>query len=286
MIKTPRAKLASFAVASIAVLVLVAACRNETQLPDAKETRVATSQAAATRVPGFLQPAERPDALNLLPAPPLPGSGAFAADEEIYRSTRELRDTPRWRFAASDSNLGFPQAAGIFECALGVRISEATTPNLYVLLRRTVIDAGQSTYLVKQKYGRTRPFVDHGDTTCAPEDEETLRNNASYPSGHASLGWTWALILAEIAPARADALFVRGLQFGQSRVICGVHRQSDVDAGRLVAAAVVARLHGNAEFTAQLAQAKEEVARAEVRGERPTRDCNAEKRTLATVPTR
>jgi acid phosphatase (class A) len=286
MTKTLRATLASFMAGSIAVLVLVAASRNEAQLPDAQETRVARSQAAATRVPGFLQPAERPDALSLLPAPPLPGSGAYAADEEIYRSTRELRDTPRWRFAASDSNLGFPQAAGIFECALGVRISEATTPNLYVLLRRTVIDAGQSTYPVKQKYGRTRPFVDHGDTTCVPEDEETLRTNASYPSGHASLGWTWAMILAEMAPARADALFVRGLQFGQSRVICGVHRQSDVDAGRLVAAAVVARLHGNAEFTAQLAQAKEEVARAAARGDRPTRDCDAEARTLAAVPTR
>mgnify|MGYP003064931414 CR=1 FL=1 len=45
---------------------------------------------------------------------------------------------------------------------------------------------------------------------------------------------------------------------GQSRVICGYHFQSDVDAGRLVASAVVARLHANKEFMEQLTKAKVE----------------------------
>ena len=45
---------------------------------------------------------------------------------------------------------------------------------------------------------------------------------------------------------------------GQSRVICGYHWQSDVDAARVVASAVVARLHANDEFMAQLKLAKEE----------------------------
>lgn len=47
---------------------------------------------------------------------------------------------------------------------------------------------------------------------------------------------------------------------GQSRVICGYHFQSDVDAGRIVASAVVARLHANDDFNAQLAKAKVEFA--------------------------
>jgi acid phosphatase (class A) len=48
---------------------------------------------------------------------------------------------------------------------------------------------------------------------------------------------------------------------GQSRVICGYHFQSDVDAARLVAGAVVARLHANDAFTLQLKKAKEEFAK-------------------------
>jgi len=45
---------------------------------------------------GYLQPAQLPDSRALLPPPPAAGSAALAADEEAYRSTRKLRDTPRW----------------------------------------------------------------------------------------------------------------------------------------------------------------------------------------------
>ena len=48
----------------------------------------------------------------------------------------------------------------------------------------------------------------------------------------------------------------RGYEMGQSRVICGYHFQSDVDAARLVASAVVARLHANENFMKQLEKVK------------------------------
>ena len=40
--------------------------------------------------------------------------------------------------------------------------------------------------------------------TCTPAEETMLREDGSYPSGHNAIGWAWALILAEIAPERAD----------------------------------------------------------------------------------
>lgn len=48
---------------------------------------------------------------------------------------------------------------------------------------------------------------------------------------------------------------------GQSRVICGYHFQSDVDAARLVASAVVARLRANENFMTQFGKAKQEFAK-------------------------
>lgn len=48
---------------------------------------------------------------------------------------------------------------------------------------------------------------------------------------------------------------------GQSRVICGYHFQSDVDAAHIVASAVVARLHANENFIKQLGKAKQEFAK-------------------------
>ena len=172
----------------------------------------------------------------------------MAADIELHRESLRWRDTPRWQLAASDANVKFPEAAEIFACAAGIRVSQASTPNLYSLLQRSIIDAGKSTAPAKEKYDRPRPFVVYDEPTCVKSDEAMLRGNGSFPSGHASLGWAWALILAELVPQRADAILARGYEFGQSRVICGVHWQTDVDAGRMIGSAVIAKLHANPEF--------------------------------------
>ena len=100
-------------------------------------------------------------------------------------------------------------------------------------------------------------------------EEASLRKDGSYPSGHAALGWAWGLVLTEVAPERANAVVQRARDFGQSRTVCGVHWQSDVDAGQLVASAVVAQLHGVADFNEQLALARKEVAAARAGGSAP-----------------
>ena len=182
----------------------------------------------------------------------------------------------RWQLAASDANLKFPHAANVFSCAVGIEVTEATTPRLYALLQRTVIDAGQSTYKAKEKYNRERPFEITGDPICVPADEQLLRGNASYPSGHASLGYVWGEVFAELLPERAAAVRARAYEFGQSRVVCRVHHQSDVDAGRTVGQAVFERLHQDPEFVADMAAAKVEVKKARRHGAPVGRDCRAE----------
>ncbi len=132
--------------------------------------------------------------------------------------------------AVSDADLSFPHAAATFSCALGVPVSQAETPNLNMLLRRTLADAGLATYKAKTHYQRTRPFVRFSAPSCTPADEAFLAKDGSYPSGHSAVGWAWALMLTELAPERADAILARGRAFGQSRAICGVHWQSDVEA--------------------------------------------------------
>ena len=87
-------------------------------------------------------------------------------------------------------------------------------------------------------------------------------------------------MLAGIAPDKADAVLQRAHAFGQSRVICGVHWQSDVDNGRLMGAAAVARLQSDPVFTAQVALARQEVADARARGAKSPLNCTAEKAAL------
>jgi len=226
--------------------------------------------------PGYLNPADLPLRLALLGAPPKPDSAALARDEEARRAALALRGTAREALAATDAELSFPGPANTFSCAMGAQISEKTTPHLYTLMQRTLTDAGGSTYAGKNAYNRTRPFVVHDEGTCRKDMEPLLRTDGSWPSGHSAAGWAWGLILAEVNPARATELMTRGLAYGQSRVICNAHWQSDVDAGRIMGAATVASLHSNPAFLKDLAAAKEEIQAAQKAGNTPTENCAAE----------
>jgi acid phosphatase (class A) len=230
---------------------------------------------------GYLKPEQLPSSQALLPPPPAAGSAALSADEEVYRSTRVLRDTPRWTLATKDADLTFPNTVSTFSCALGMPISQETTPHLNMLIRRVRADASRASDKAKDLYKRKRPYLAHGDVSCTPQEKH---KDDSYPSGHSSIGWAWALVLAEIAPDRADAIFVRGLAFGDSRVVCGVHWESDVEAGRVVGASVVSRLHTDPVFAAQLELARKEIETARAAGAKPPLDCEAEAKALSTSP--
>lgn len=226
--------------------------------------------------PGYLKPASLPVHLALLGAPPKPDSAAFQRDEEARRAALALRGSAREKLAATDAELTFPAPAKSFSCALGTDINEKNTPHLYTMMQRVLTDAGGSTYAGKNAYNRTRPFVQHNEGTCRKDMEPLLQHDGSWPSGHSAAGWAWGLILSEVQPSQSTELLARGLAFGQSRVICNAHWQSDVDAGRIMGAATVAVLHTDPVFQADLAAAKREVQEATKANLKPTEECAAE----------
>ena len=68
------------------------------------------------------------------------------------------------------------------------------------------------------------------------------------------------LILAEVAPDRAAEILGRARSYGESRVVCGVHYESDVQAGRVAASAVFSALQAEPAFQRDLAAVKAELA--------------------------
>jgi len=255
-----------------AIAALVAGCAAVEPAPPTRLPEVRPGYVA-----GYLQPQQLPDSLALLSPPPAAGSAALSSDEERHAATRNLRETPRWALATSDAELRFPAAAGHFSCTLGIAISEEATPHLNMLLRRIRMDASRANDRAKSHYRRLRPFMVTHEKPCSADESSPN----SYPSGHASIGWAWALSLAEIDPANSPAILKRGLDFGMSRVYCGVHYLSDVEAGRVVGAATVSRLHADPVFRAQLALAAREIAGARAAQTRPQADCELEARALS-----
>ena len=70
-----------------------------------------------------------------------------------------------------------------------------------------------------------------------------------------------ALILTEVNPAAAEALFQRAVESGESRVIAGCHWQSDVDASSAAACIGYAALQSIPEYRAQAERARAEFRR-------------------------
>jgi acid phosphatase (class A) len=204
-----------------------------------------------------------------------------ALDTAWSQSMLKLRGTARWDLAISDADLSFPSAADVFSCALNMPVSEQATPTLYMLLRRTLTDLGLATYSAKNAYQRERPFMVNGEPVCTPDDEEALRKDGSYPSGHTAIGWGWALILTELSADRTEVILTRGRSFGESRNVCNAHWYSDVVAGRLVAAAAVAKLHTKEQFLIAMDAARNEIVTVRQAGVLPTIDCEAQAAALA-----
>jgi acid phosphatase (class A) len=205
------------------------------------------------------------DSLAILPPPPAFDSLRFMQDEAMYEQGLIERNTERGEMAVLDAKSG--KVAESLSSAFGCSITQENTPEIYGLIAHLRGELGDmATRAAKQKYYRVRPYVLHQTNTCYADDEERLRNNGSYPSGHSARGWAVALILSEINPQRKEIILKRGFEMGQSRVICGYHWQSDVDAGRLAGSAAVAALHANPAFMEQLQKAKGEFARLKKEG--------------------
>lgn len=164
------------------------------------------------------------------------------------------------RFAQAQTDLAFEPFA-IYRTVLGEAFVRERLPRTAALLSATVASVSPAVNAAKAAFNRTRPYAeDRSILRCDNPENPSL--NDSYPTGHGAGGWATALVLAELLPARADALLQRGRDFGDSRVICGYHFPSDVEASRLVAAGAVARLHGDASYRRLLDAARRELARA------------------------
>ena len=242
--------------------------------------------APAPRRVGYLAPGTAPDVSRVLAPPPVEGDSRDAADLTVFRNTRRLQGTPRWAMALRDNALGTPALLQAFSCALDSVIAPAEAPALVRLLSQSNFDAGGSSVVGKNTWRRKRPYEREAGAVClsAEEVERLTRSSPDYPSGHATAGWMAGRLLAQVAPDRATEILERARMFGESRVVCGVHHVTAVEAGRLTAEGVLAALHGVPAFRADLDQAREEVSR--LRGKvNPSADaCAADAAALSERP--
>ena len=211
----------------------------------------------------YFTKAELPNMANILPAPPEFESARFVADQSQHLWGKLMRlDEARCAQAQRDAVYSMQTIIDEFGGIFGLEITKEGTPEIYSILQDVCASCDSIYSDAKAYFNRKRPYAYYNEGTIVPEKEEKHRNEGSYPSGHTVLGWTSALLLADINQSNEamEGLLARGYEFGQSRVIAGYHWQSDVDAGRTAGSVLYQLIRNHERFIEQLAKARAEFA--------------------------
>jgi acid phosphatase (class A) len=236
---------------------------------------------AGPRFPGYIQPSAI-DIVKVLPPAPVQGDTRYETDRWVFKETRAWKGTARWRMASDDAALAPPDLLRDFSCSVDVELTPTKAPMIMRVAQRAARDASRQMNLAKDHFQRKRPFwIDEGEI-CRPREE--LGETFDYPSGHATAGWGWALVLAQVAPDRATQILARGRSIGESRVVCGVHNASAIEGGRYTADAVMALVSATPEFRADLDAARAELAELRKSGAKPDAAKCAAEASLVALP--
>ena len=137
-------------------------------------------------------------------------------------------------------------------------------------LRTHIIEkvTSDATVTGKDMFQRERPYAYYSASSCAGDTKKDNldKANHSYPSAHSTRGMTVAQTLADLLDDPNDhghtvrsTILYRGIDYGNSRIICGAHWRSDIEAGRILAQVVYERLEGNADFEKAFADTQKEL---------------------------
>ncbi len=249
------------------------ACAAVPHATTAREPEKAEASKAYVPKP-YLDANAMPDPARYLPPPPAAGTPAYAADRQAYESALAGKGGRAWQRAIGQASVRSPEVQRQIMCALGAKVDLTPASALGRLMARSGLTLSAASERSKAIWKRDRPYVgEAGAVTCDP-DANFGSQSPSYPSGHGAIGWMWGLMLAELAPDRSNELLAWGAELGDNRVACRVHYPSDIAAGRTMGAALLARLHGDAGFRADMEAARAEISAARQRGARP--DCAAD----------
>ena len=147
------------------------------------------------------------------------------------------------------------------EETIGITLSRRTTPEIIRLCERAASDANKANSTIKDEYQRTRPFVTFEEPSLNPDNDASKGESYSYPSGHATRGYAFALALCTVVPEHTSEIMLRAQYYALNRVVCGHHWKSDIDASLLLSSAMFANIVCTDEYQQQLVKAREEYKR-------------------------
>ena len=213
-------------------------------------------QPALAKQPVLLQPGIFVPA-QTLPAPP-PDNSPEAIAERDYIKAAYRDATPAQREAAQRDAAN--ESVRLFGDTLpGFDLDQL--PGTKALFKTVRANEQTQTGAFKTYFNRQRPYqVDGSITPCLPPKNFDI--NASDPSGHTTMAFSSAIILANLLPDYAPAIMRRAETYGRHRIVCGAHHPFDVRSGQVLGTLIGVTLVKSPELQPQLAAARTELTKA------------------------
>lgn len=193
---------------------------------------------------------------QLLPRPPKDGSPEAKAELAELHHIERRRTAAQFAAAKHDDVTENPMAfAGVMGPQFNLKDLPATAKLLGEVRAEEKAVAGRA----KHYFKRNRPWIiDPKLVTCSREDGP----QTSYPSGHTTLGYSLAVVLARLAPNKASQIMLRAKQFAENRLVCSMHYRTDIVAGQVLGTLIGYELLRNRTFHRDFVAARGELVKA------------------------
>jgi acid phosphatase (class A) len=190
-----------------------------------------------------------------LAPPPAAGSSVALDDLRTVLAVQAARTPAEAEAAKADADRSVFRFADV----LGPNLTPATLPRTAAFFKRVAQLDKAAVKTAKSYWQRPRPSVISSDVHPLSVEKP---DDWSYPSGHATFGYTAAALLAHMLPEKRVALFGRAEVYAQHRVVMGVHYPSDVEAGRVAGTLIAAQLIDDPAWRADFNAARDELRKA------------------------
>jgi acid phosphatase (class A) len=191
--------------------------------------------------------------LLLLPPPPALDSARMKAELGEILTIQVTRTKEMEARAIADATENIWRFADVVDSP---KFAAAGLPKVAAFFDRVIETEAAVVDPAKEVWKRPRPHL-YSDLV---KPVVPLSKSGSYPSGHATVGTLMGIELANMLPEKRVQIMARAWEFGQNRVVGGIHYASDIEAGRIAGTVIAQTISTHPDFKQEF-----EAANAELR---------------------
>ena len=194
------------------------------------------------------------DLLVILPPPPANDSAQTKAELAEVLTFQVTRTPEMAARGAADATENVWRFADV----MGPNFTKEKLPKFAAFFDRITETEGAVVDPAKDVFNRPRPH----QLSDLVKPAVKMSNSGAWPSGHATVGTLMGIVLSNMVPEKRAAIMARAWEYGNNRVIGGIHFRSDVEMGRIAGAVIAATIMKHEDFKAEFEPAKAELRAA------------------------